>query len=243
MSTELNIRTQFLLGRWTKRDLDAFLRRTETIRRIPHRIDLISRQYLDIPYGVGTLVGSSEVPEVLIVNLEAVDCFTYLDYVEAMRLSGSFEGFIERLKHVRYRSGVVAYETRKHFFSDWIGSNRIVEITEEIGGKSTKRVLKKLNLRSDGSGLLPGLPVTDRMIRLVPSTVAPAVSSKLQTGDYIGMYTDTEGLDVSHVGLIARGEDGVKLRHASLVQGRVVEEDFEAYVKEKPGFVVLRPLP
>jgi hypothetical protein len=243
MSTDHNPHTEVLLGQWTNKGLDALLRRAARIHNIPDRIELISRQYLDVPYGVGTLVGSSEVPEVLVANLRAVDCFTYLDYVEAMRLSGSFDVFIESLKQVRYQSGVVSYETRKHFFSDWVGSNRIIEITEDIGGKSTKRVLKKLNVRSDGSHLLPGVSVTERTILSVPSTMAPAVSAKLQTGDYVGMYTDIEGLDVSHVGLIARSEDGVKLRHASLVQGRVVEENFETYAKGKPGFMVLRPLP
>jgi hypothetical protein len=243
MSIGRNTHTEMHLGQWTGRDLDVLLRRTALIRDISGRIDLISRQFLGIPYRVGTLVGSPEVPEVLVVNLETVDCFTYLDYVEAMRLSGSFYSFIDSLRQVRYRSGVVAYRTRKHFFSDWIGSNRILEITEGIGGKSTKRVLKKLNDRSDGSCLLPGIPATDRTVRLVPSAMAPAVSAKLQTGDYIGIYTDTEGLDVSHVGLIARSEDGVKLRHASLGQGKVVDEDFEAYVLKQSGFMIFRPQP
>jgi len=243
MPVEHNPRTEVLLGHWTNKDLDVLLRQAAGIRDVSDRIDLISRQYLGIPYGVGTLVGSSEVPEVLVINLEAVDCFTYLDYVEAMRLSASFDSFIENLTHVRYRSGIVTYETRKHFFSDWVGSNKIVDITEEVGGTSTKQVLKQLNVRSDGSRLLPGVPPVDRTIRSVSSTIASAVSAKLRTGDYIGIYADTEGLDVSHVGLIATGEDGVKLRHASSVQGRVVEEDFEGYVRRRPGFMVLRPQP
>jgi hypothetical protein len=229
------------LGKWTPGSLDLLLRRAAESGDLSARIEFISRQFLGIPYGSHTLIGSPDVAEALVINLEAVDCFTYLDYVEAMRLSSSYAEFITNLTDVRYRSGVVAYGTRRHFFTDWIGSKKVKAVTGEIGGTRTKGVSKTLNVKSDGSCFLPGIPPVDRTIYFLPSSAAQTAIADLRTGDYVGIYTEVDGLDVSHVGIVVRNGDSVNLRHASSVHSRVVEVDFREYQKDKPGLIVLRP--
>jgi hypothetical protein len=228
------------LGSWTIESLDVFLKIAAEVTDISARIELISRQFLGVSYGSHTLVGSPEVAETLAVNFEAVDCFTYLDYVEAMRLSRSFEDFLGKLKLVRYTSGIVTHGTRHHFFTDWVGSGKVNDVTTDVGGQATRQILKTLNLKGDGSYLLPGVPAMDRMVHFVGPKMNPASVSKLQTGDYVGIYTESSGLDVSHVGIIVKAGDALNFRHASSVQGRVIDQDFGEYMKGKPGIVVLR---
>jgi hypothetical protein len=241
MAHDSGYQVRLLLGQWTPGSLDGFLRRTAELGDLSARIEFISAQFLGVPYERYTLVGSPDVAEMLVVNLEAVDCFTYLDYVEAMRLSNSYAGFIRNLVDIRYRFGIVAYGTRNHFFSDWIGSERVRAMAGEMGGPITKGVHKTLNVKSDGSPYLPGIPPVDRTVYFVPSKLLLGAMNELRTGDYIGTYAEPDGLDVSHVGIIIKAGQGVSLRHASSVYGRVVDEDFAEYEKDKPGIVVLRP--
>jgi hypothetical protein len=64
---------------------------------------MISEEFLGIPYRGFTLVGDREIPERLVIDLEGMDCFTFLDYVEAIRLSRSADDFPHALIGVRYR--------------------------------------------------------------------------------------------------------------------------------------------
>ena len=61
-------------------------------------------------------------------------------------------------------------------------------------------------------------------------------------GDYIGIYTHIEGLDVTHVGILIKKEGKAYLRHASSKKEflKVIDEPFESYIKNTPGFIVLR---
>jgi hypothetical protein len=102
-----------------------------------------------------------------------------------------------------------------------------------------------LNLRADGSFWLEGIEPQARTITFIPSAaVDEAVTSNLRTGDYAGLYSEKEGLDVSHVGLIIRKEDTLLLRHASSAPDArsVIDQDFLVYMRGRPGLIVLRPL-
>jgi hypothetical protein len=64
------------------------------------------------------------------------------------------------------------------------------------------------------------------------------------SGDFVGIYTDKEGLDVSHTGIIIKKDGKVFLRHASSKEKnqKVVDENLSEYMKNKPGLVVYRPV-
>ena len=236
------MKEQLTLGRWDRKELGRMVRAASVIRSIPERIDALSRAFLGIPYRESTLIGSPFEAETFVVNLESVDCFTFIDYVEAMRLSASFEGFCDNLKKVRYRHGIVSYATRMHFFTDWLDTSRVKDVTFEVGGEKIQAVTKTMNRKSDGSSFVPGIPEKERRFAFIPSSLFDeAVIGRLRTGDYGGIYAEAEGLDVSHVGIIVAEEGRLLFRHASSIERRVLDEDLLAYLTGKPGIVVLRP--
>jgi hypothetical protein len=239
--------TKIYLGKWSEDGLDHIIQEAAQIEDVGERINVISRQFLGIPYRESTLIGDVNTPEVFVINLEAMDCFTFVDYVEAMRLSGSLSGFKRNLKRIRYKSGKVAFENRNHFFTDWQVFNKefINDATRMIGGHKAKSVKKTLNKKEDGTYFLPGIKPEEREFTYLPvEAIDHNVVAKLKTGDYIGIYADTQGLDVSHVGILVRQGNAVYLRHASSMknQRKVTDQSFTNYITNKPGIIVLRPV-
>jgi hypothetical protein len=233
------------MGQWAIGALDALLIKASSLAAPGERIDFISRNFLGTTYQESTLIGGDETEEVFVINLAGMDCFTFVDYVEAMRLSSSFHEFRENLKRIRYRSGVVAFAKRNHFFTDWPEFNASVEdVTEDAGLDKIMAVRKELNIREDGKYFVPGIEPVQREISYIPSSLLDdTVLDSLATGDYIGLYSELRGLDVSHVGIFVREAESISLRHASSNKEyrKVIDQDFVAYVKNRPGIVVLRP--
>jgi len=236
-------RMKIILGKWSEDELDRLIRKASEFKSAGARIEFISGHFLGTQYKEATLIGDIKTPEDLAINLEGVDCLTFIDYMEAMRLSGSFSEFPENLKRVRYRHGRVSYEERNHFFTDWreFNSNLVEDITGEIGGDKSRHIKKALNKKGDGAHFLPGISCREREITYISSESADDLIGDLKTGDYAGIYSETDGLDVSHAGIIIRKDDAIYLRHASSVKRRVLDEDFRRYIMSKPGIIVLRP--
>jgi len=69
----------------------------------------------------------------LLLTLRVSIATTLIDYIEAMRLSSSFEDFVEFLKKIRYRGGIVSFGDRNHFVTDWREFNG--EFVEDATGK------------------------------------------------------------------------------------------------------------
>lgn len=232
------------LGRWNEDSLSAILNgKPDTTQR---QVEFLSGNFLGTPYKGATLTGDINTPEIFTINLRGMDCFTYIDYVEALRLSDEYEEFGPNLKNIRYKGGKVSFQNRNHFFSDWPEDNsgNIIDVTYKVGGGKAIAVNKSLNLKRDGSPFLPGIPVVNREFYYIPATeIDDDVLIKLRSGDYVGIYTDKEGLDVTHTGIFIRKDDRVYLRHASSKKGnqKVVDEDFIEYVQNVPGIVVYRP--
>jgi len=232
------------LGNWTKDKLEHLMKQARKINEAGSRIDFISRQFLNTKYKESTLIGDINTPEVFVINLEGVDCFTFIDYVEAMRLSGSYSEFKENLKRVRYRQSKVDFKNRNHFFTDWQEHNSefAVDFTKQIGGKKTRLTAKTLNLVQKGIYLIEGIPSVKRDFFYIPSeAISSEIIKKIKTGDYIGIYSKAEGLDVSHVGIAVRKGSRVIFRHASSENRKVIDQDFKDYLSDKPGLIVLRP--
>ena len=235
---------QVYTGRLAEDELDRIIRQASRVKGAGERIAYISRHFLGTLYRESTLKGDLRTPEELVVNLEGVDCFTFLDYVEAMRMARTFTDFLTRLPQVRYQDGVVSYRTRNHFFTDWAVHHGqfLRDVTAEIGGGRVVSVQKLLNLKEDGSLFLEGIEPELRTITYLPAEVLDAVTAAaLKTGDYAGVFTLHAGLDVSHVGIIVRTGGVLMLRHASSDAGSVVDQDVMAYLKGRPGLVILRP--
>lgn len=241
------MRQKILLGTWNEDRIDNLLADARQIIGPGERIAFISAYFINTPYEESTLIGSVDTPEVFVLDIEGVDCFTFLDYVEAMRLSVSFTDFLDNLRRVRYCNGFVAFDHRNHFFTDWVEANKgsIEDVTDSVGGKTAKHVWKILNQKADGILFVPGIPSRLRMISYIPAgSLDKGVMENLRTGDYAGIYTETAGIDVSHVGIVIRTEGGFFLRHASShpAQRRVIDEELTTYLIGKGGLLILRPV-
>ncbi|MGE2723988.1 DUF1460 domain-containing protein [Mycolicibacterium pulveris] len=210
------------------------------------RAETLSRQFLGTPYRANTLIGSPADPEQLVVELDRVDCFTYADYVEALKRAANRDEFIDALINVRYKDGVVGFQSRKHFFTDWAVATPALatDVTARLS-PSAIQVHKNLNQKDSGGHYLPGLPVVPRTVFYIPSSqVDGGVLSQLRTGDYIGAFAEDGGLDVTHVGIFVETPDGPVFRNASSLRAnqKVVDQPLAEYLQTVPGIVVLRPV-
>ncbi len=205
----------------------------------------VSALFLHVPYGADTLIGSASVPEQLVVELSRVDCFTYVDYVEALKRSSNSADFIAQLTQIRYRGGDISFTQRRHFFTDWAADAPVnaTDVTASLGAP-TEQVAKTLNLKDSGGSYLPGLPPRPRTVVYLPSArVSDGVIANLHDGDYLGAYATAGGLDVTHVGIFLHTPNGPVLRNASSLRAnnQVVDTPLGEYLGTVPGIVVLRP--
>ncbi|MGL9773214.1 MAG: DUF1460 domain-containing protein [Sodalis sp. (in: enterobacteria)] len=209
-------------------------------------IELVSQSFLGTPYQANTLIGSATEPEKLVVDFNGVDCFTLLDYVHALSQSSNKADFLDQLVKTRYKNGKVSFVNRKHFFTDWFASQprNARDVTAEIS-LNAKVIHKQLNLKADGGRFIPGIGVVERDITYIP---AQALDQKaldaIRTGDYIGIYSKLDVLDVSHVGIAIRKGDQLYYRNTPSLQRnrKVADTPFMDYMHNKPGIVVLRAL-
>ncbi len=232
-------------GRWTTTQLDKLLLESSVTVSPEDRIERLSSQFLDVPYKENTLTGGINTTEVLVINLRQVDCFTFLDYIEAMRVSSSYAEFERNLIRVRYKDGIVLFKNRNHFFTDWVENNSsfVSDVTEAIGCGKARKIQKTLNLKENRDRYLQGIKPIKRVINYLPADFVDAqLTAGLKTGDYAGIYSDRPGLDVSHVGIIIKDRNDTFIRHASSVKKRVVDEPLIDYVSSSPGIIILRPV-
>lgn len=231
------------------------------------RIVTLGKSFSGTPYVAGTLEGQDT--ETLVVNLQSLDCTTFVETVLAMsQLTESqdptFETFQDNLRAIRYREGKIdGYASRLHYFTDWIQDNAnkgmVIDISEELGGIPLE---KEINFMSSNRHLYPGLEddvayrkilMAEKSLRgaplhYIPTEMVSEVEEKLQAGDLVAMVTSIAGLDVSHTGILSREEDGrIHLLHASTseMQVTVSPQPLAAYLasnKKMLGVIVVRPV-
>ena len=208
------------------------------------RVIKYSEYFIGVPYKNNTLIGDKDTKEELVINFKEMDCFTYVDYVESLIDSRNFSDFTKNLKKVRYKNSEVSFITRNHFFYDWMKNNIAMEdITKQLFPNKAKFVDKILNKKSDGSSFLEGVSMQNVRIWYVgPEVLNYESLNLLQNGDYIGIYSDQKGLDVSHVGIFIKINEQYFFRHGSNRKGidSVIDEEFFQYVKNKPGIIIYR---
>ncbi|MBN3860241.1 DUF1460 domain-containing protein, partial [Neisseriaceae bacterium PsAf] len=155
--------------------------------------------------------------------------------------------FVKNLEKTRYIHGDVDYLKRRHFFSDRYATSPLnaMDITKMVS-KDYISVPKMINLKTDGTRYIPELPITRRTITYIPTEKINSYTLALmQTGDLIGIYSDLDGLDVSHIGvLIKKNNNDAYYRSASSIKKnmKVTDIPFLEYIEKKPGIVVLRPI-
>jgi len=228
----------------------------------------IGKSFLETDYIAHTL--EKEGDEQLVINLTGLDCTTFLEtsltFARCIKKGKtSFEDYQDELTFIRYRDGKIdKYPSRLHYFSDWIYNNQqkhiVKDITEEIGGKKIKfavdfmsknpKYYKQLQENPDFIPIIKKQEeeINSRQYYYIPQNEIEKVESKIQTGDLIALTTTDKGLDIGHVGIALKMNDGrIHFMHAPLVGSKVqiTEKPLSDYVKKikkHTGIIVLRVL-
>jgi hypothetical protein len=222
--------------------LIRFLDKKKTSAKFPDQLMLeIGRFFLGTPYVASTL--ETERAEHLVVNLREHDCVTFVENVVALvwhlkSREKSFETFQRLLQKIRYKQGRLrGYSSRLHYFSDWIHDNQkkgiVRDVTAEIGGRPLRKAMTFMTRNPD---LYPPLKnaanlrrmksvektIGTRSLYSIPKKALKRLEDRICDGDLIAITTNTEGLDVQHVGLAVRMKNRIHLLHASSIEGKVV---------------------
>lgn len=227
----------------------------------------VGKTFMQTPYVAKTLeIGSTET---LVVNLQGLDCTTFVENVLAFTLllrqqEKSFDAYLKNLEIIRYKDGSLnGYASRLHYFSEWIANNAekglLKDITGEIGGAA---ITKDINFMSTHRDLYPFLAddvnfskikasenyLNSQAICVLAQDDIAANEHLIQTGDIIALATSINGLDVTHTGIATREKDGrIHLLHASTgsMEVEVSKKPLADYlkgIKSNTGIMVARPL-
>ena len=202
---------------------------------------------LGTPYVAHTLEGDEEL---LTINIDELDCTTFVETLYALArttMNGRYSwlDYAANLEHVRYRNGEMGdYSSRLHYISEWILNNasrgNLKEVTPDLphanyliktidfmtNHKDSYRSLK------DDSAMVEKIKGYEMALRnhrmpyLKKSWLGDkAVKAALRDGDFVGLVTKIEGLDISHLGIIHKDDKGeIYLLDASMSGGKVMLE-------------------
>jgi len=208
--------------------------------------------------------------EQLVINLTGLDCTTFLENSLVLarcikKNKTTFEDYLNELQLVRYRDGVIdQYPSRLHYFADWIYDNAkkgiVDDVTEEIGGRKIKFNINFMSTHPDSYKHLRENPAFISIIKkqekeiscreyyFIPKEELKSKEQSINNGDLIAITTTVEGLDIGHIGIAVRMDDGkIHLLHAPTENTKVqiTEQPLTDYlmkIKRHSGVVVLRAL-
>lgn len=247
-------------------ELMAFAREQNLHERpIGEVLMALGLQFRGRPYVVGPLDGFGR--EVLVCRLDAFDCFTFLEAMLAAARGVavedySFDAYVQRTQEQRYRGGEMGdYCSRLHYYTEWIYDNEkkglVRDVTREVGGVPFE---KEYGFMSANRSEYAALAEDDDMYRCIQDVEARLNREvnlfyipqdrirdsydRLQPGDLIATATHIDGLDVTHTGMVYKGEDGsTGLLHASTNGGVIISPDLQDYVqgnRVQIGIIVAR---
>ena len=180
---------------------------------------------LGTPYVANTL--DKSVDEELVVNLNALDCVTFVENVMALSMavrddSLSMDYFMKKLTEIRYRNNeVVDYASRIHYTSDWMYENErkglLENISKELMGiKETKQI----DFMSSHQSAYKQLSNNDIMLAKISQQedimnsrggfyylskeMIASQAKHIPHMTIVGFVTSIDGLDTTHVGFAYR---------------------------------------
>ncbi|WP_374029656.1 N-acetylmuramoyl-L-alanine amidase-like domain-containing protein [Bdellovibrio bacteriovorus] len=226
---------------------------------VQERVHLFARYFLQnkSPYLVEPLGEgrNGEISQSPLYRFDGFDCTTFVETVLALSFAKSPEEFKETINRIRYKDGVVSYETRNHFPSlDWVPNNSkagyVTDITGTIAGKYTKwsqtwidkdqwfykkgeRFVLMGRQFSRSLGQLPYIAKEDLLEN-------EALLARIPSGSIFNLVRPNwdlvkaagTRLDVSHQGFLIRENGVLYMVHASNGRGRDGSDDYMGVKKE-----------
>lgn len=211
-----------------------------------------AQELLDRPYVAHTLEGETEL---LTINIDQLDCTTFVETLYALTratLNGrtSWRDYASALEDLRYRDGQMGdYSTRLHYISEWIVNNRsrgnLIEVTPDV--PTCAYLVKNIDFMSRHKDSYVSLKDDEAMVEKIRKCemgyrnhrmpyikkqwlARKDVKAALKTGDFVGLVTKIDGLDISHLGIVYKDERGeVYLLDASMTGGKVQIEKENMY--------------
>ncbi len=208
-------------------------------------IEFYARQLLGTPYVAHTLEGDQEM---LTINIHELDCLTFIETLYSLTRATlnrrySWRDFAANIENIRYRGGEMGdYSSRIHYISEWIIDNHIrgnlVEITPDL--PHVDYMIKNIDYMTHHTDSYRQLKNDRVMVEKIRRYELrrhrfpyvkrswlndKAVKAALRSGDFVSLVTKTEGLDVSHNGIIIIDDKGDPyLLDASMSGGKVMLE-------------------
>lgn len=216
------------------------------------RVAYIGRQFLGTPYTAGSLE-TEDGDERLTVNLDSLDCTTYVETVLALAYTVgegrvSWRDFVYNLERLRYRSGELKdYGSRLHYASDWVVDNvhrgNLKDATPSMAGSEYQ--VKSLDFMSRNREKYQALKDSANYDRIRNTELGyrshryPYIKSgklsvkdiagQLKEGDVVLVTTKIPGLDVQHMGIVVIDNGTPRLMHASSAAGNVAIDKLTLY--------------
>lgn len=208
--------------------------------------------------------------EVMTANLGALDCTTFVEMVMALAKTvgegrSGWRDAIYNLEKIRYRHGTMdGYCSRLHYICDWVMDNSSMGIIEDVVRRidnGVKYEVKTVDFMSAHRDRYPMLSdsATYARIREIEngyrnhrygyvrsrSIGEKSVQAQFREGDILCFTSTLKDLDVTHLGILVRGDDGKwHVMHASSTQHKVVisKEPVEKFVQSNRAWTGMRIL-
>lgn len=213
-------------------------------------VEYYARRLLGTPYVAHTLEGDEEL---LTINVHELDCTTFVETLYALARTTlaqrySWRDYAANLENIRYRGGVMGdYSSRLHYISEWIIDNNMRgnmrEITADL--PHADYIVKNIDFMTHHTGSYRQLKDDSIMVEKIRRYELrnhrypyikcswlndKALKAALRSGDFIGLVTKAEGLDISHMGVIVVDDKGDPyLLDASMSGGKVMLESKPLY--------------
>lgn len=213
------------------------------LQSTPALVGFIGREFIGTPYVAHTLEGEEEM---LTVNLDELDCTTFVETVAALAMTvnegrTSWRDFIYNLERLRYRNGEMdGYPSRLHYICDWVMDNTHKGILQDVSTTfpGSTHTVKTMDFMSSNRDKYAALADSANFARIKNIEDAysnhryPFVKSRFlnnknvmecfMDGDIVALTSSLKNLDVTHMGIVVREEDGKPhLLHASSSNGKV----------------------
>lgn len=230
------------------------------------RVETIGRIFLDIPYVAHTLEVDSGMPEVITVNIDELDCTTFVETVAAMAMTvgegrSSWRDFLYNLEKIRYRGGRMnGYASRLHYNSDWVVDNSYRGNIKDVTSLFPKvnYITKTINYMTANRDRYTALSDSTEFQRIkdiengyrnhrFPYIKTIDLSNKatkaaFQAGDIVALTSNLKNLDVTHLGIIVLIDGEPHLMHASMALGKVAVSSapLDEYMRQNRHITGLR---
>lgn len=228
------------------------------------RVAFFGKQFIGTPYGAHTL---ERTPEMLTVRLDSIDCTTFVELCMALaNTSGegrtSWRDFVYNLENIRYRGGEVnGYPSRLHYICDWALDNQhrgnFRDVTRDFPSfREVERTIDFMSANRDRYPALKDSANYERIRRIengyrlhrfpyikTSQLRDRNIQAAFRSGDVVGLVSNLKNLDVTHMGIVVRQQDGtLHLLHASSSNGKVEisQQPLHEFMKKNIQFIGLR---